>query len=222
MKMRLHASVTMGIVAVLAVFGMVKRTTYTNLTQEENYLDQLVVAEIPDQYAISSCEELEKVLPECEIILRVKVLGELEHEFYNDKQLVLIQEVYAGEELEAGQEIYLCSDHWLLSADSNGSIATLERGFVNILKEGDEYLVFAEKQMEDLYSTTPVYKLYDETNIVPVFCYENRTNTILPISEENSYVSYKDVRDNEFFAVTENGMRTWENLKVEMLSKYPR
>lgn len=217
---RIRGIITVGIVLGLAAYGIAGRTTYTDITQEENYLDQLFVAEIPEQYAKSGCEDLKRALPQCPIILRVETAGGLEHGFHNDKQRVVVRHVYAGEDLKAGQEIDLCSDHWLLSADGVGGIDSIGRGFVNIMKEGEEYLIFAERQVEDLYSAVPVYKLYDSSTIAPVFSYEDHENIIIPISEENSYVPYAAVKGNEFFAVTEGGLKEWEKLKEEMFSKY--
>lgn len=64
-------------------------------------------------------------------------------------------------------------------------------------------------------------KLYDESYIVPVFCYENLENQIVETSKENTYVSYKQVKDNEFFSCSTEGLIVWNQLKKEMVDKFP-
>ena len=70
---------------------------------------------------------------------------------------------------------------------------------------------------------TPVYRLYDETRIAPVFCYETIENAIIPTGEgEPTYVPYEQVRDNEFFANDEEAQDVWDDLKRTMIQRYGR
>ena len=100
--------------------------------------------------------------------------------------------------MAAGEEYYLFSRSWSVSL--NGYIDTLERGFVNILKAGEEYLIFASEVLQDLNEDLPAIKLYDEYLINPVFCYEECENVVAPLLGDTLAVSYKDVKDNEFFS----------------------
>ena len=88
-------------------------------------------------------------------------------------------------------------------------------------KEGEEYLVFISRQLERTNEVLPVYELYDDSQIAPVFCYESQPNVIVTPEGETSYVSYQKVRNNEFFAETEEVLSTWNKLKSEMLAAYP-
>lgn len=201
-----------------AVFGVVKRGSYTDITKEENYLEKLHVAELSEQFAIKGCDKLQQELPDCPVILRVEAIGGIEHLFGADRQMVRILEIFKGDGLEKQQEIYLYSDHWrLVLFDDTKSI---ERGFVNIMNEGSEYLIFSTGKIDDLEDAVPIYKIYDENYITPVFCYEDRTNVIVPTGEESTYVSYAEVKNNEFFSVSEKGIRAWEQLKEQMLITY--
>lgn len=201
-------------------FGIVKRQTYTDLVKQENYLEQLQVAEFPEKLAENACGAMRQSLPDAEIILRVEVTGEIEHLFGVDRQKAVIREVYAGDGLEAGEEIYIFSRHWHL--DLYGKEDALARGFVNIMEVGTEYLVFAEDVSEDWKTDTPLVKVYDDFLITPVFCYEEHHNVIMPIPDDSTYVSYKDVMDNEFFVESEETLQMFEKLKSEMLSLYAR
>lgn len=209
---------TAGVILAAAVFGIVKKQSYTNLTEQENYMEQLQVAEIPEKPAISSCSEMAEKLPDAPIILRVRAEEEIEHLFQTGRQKVHIQEVYAGEDLKAGEEIYLFSGHWCLSL--TGEPDSVERGFVNVMEVGTEYLVFAAGQVQGLDTAVPVIELYDDFLIAPVFCYEDRDNVIVPAGEESTYVPYRDVKNNEFFAETGAALQAWEELKGKMISAY--
>ncbi|MBO5056193.1 MAG: hypothetical protein J6C64_07560 [Lachnospiraceae bacterium] len=211
-------SLTAGVILAAAAFGIVKRQSYTNLAEQGNYMEQLQVAEIPEKLAIRSCSELAEKLPDAPIILRVRAEEEIEHLFQTGRQKVHIQEVYAGESLKTGEEIYLFSEHWRLSL--TGEPDSIERGFVNVMEVGTEYLVFAAGQVQGLDTAVPVFELYDDFLIAPVFCYEDRDNVIVPVGEESTYVPYRDVKNNEFFAETEKALLAWEELKEKMISAY--
>lgn len=204
--------------AVMA-FGIMKKQTYTDLAEQENYLEQLQVAELTENIAGKECAAMQQSLPGAVIILRVEVTGEIEHLFQVDRQKAVIKKVYAGSGLEEGEEIYIFSGHWQLSLDGNPD--SFERGFVNIMKAGTEYLVFAEKLIESEETEMLSVKLYDDFYIAPVFCYEKCQNAVIPITGDTTYVSYKDVADNEFFVASEGALQMVENLKEQMLQLYP-
>lgn len=202
------------------IFGIVKRETYIDVLKQENYLDQLLVAEIHEQFAEAQCSNMLQNLPQVPIILRVEAVGEIEHLFHVSRQKIIIREVYAGEGLAAGEEYYLFARAW--SVALNEQINSLERGFVNILKVGEEYLIFATEVLQDLNGDLSAIKLYDEYLISPVFCYEECENVISPLLGETLGVPYKDVKNNEFFAASEKGMKMLKEFKGKMLSLYPR
>ncbi len=204
--------------AVMA-FGIMKKQTYTDLAEQENYLEKLQVAELTENIAGKECAAMQQSLPGAAIILRVEVTGEIEHLFQVDRQKAVIKKVYAGSGLEEGEEIYIFSGHWQLSLDGNPD--SLERGFVNIMKAGTEYLVFADELIESEETEMLSVKLYDDFYIAPVFCYEKCQNAVIPITGDTTYVSYKDVADNEFFVASEGALQMVENLKEQMLQLYP-
>lgn len=220
MRQKLLLFFTVCVFLSVMAFGIVKKQTYTDLVKQENYLAQIQAAELAESIAENECAVMSQSLPNSAIILRVEVTGEIEHLFQVDRQKVVIKEVYAGNELEKGEEIYIFSKHWQLVLDGNPN--SIERGFVNIMEVGTEYLVFAEAVSEDIETGALVVKLYDDFYITPVFCYEEHQNVIMPISGDTTYVSYKDVMDNEFFVTSEEALQIVETLKSQMLSLYPR
>lgn len=200
-------------------FGIAKKQTYTDLAKQENYLEQLQVAELTENIAEKECAVMQQSLPDAAVILRVEVTEEIEHLFQVDRQKAVIQQVYAGSGLEKGEEIYIFSDHWQLVLDGNPD--SLERGFVNIMKNGTEYLIFAEDLVESGETDILSVKLYDDFYIAPVFCYEDCQNIVIPVTGDTTYVSYKDVANNEFFVASEGALQMVENLKEQMLQLYP-
>lgn len=220
MRQKLLVGLTICVYLAAMAFGMVKKQTYTDLAGQEDYLELVQVGEITEDIARIACAAMAESLPDSPIILRVEVTGGIEHLFQADRQRAVIRQVYAGSGLEAGDEIYVFSRHWQLSL--GGEINSIERGYVNIMETGTEYLVFAEAVREGVGAGIPSVKMYDDFFVAPVFCYEERQNAIMPIMGETTYVSYKDVKENEFFAASEEALRILETLKRQMISFYPR
>lgn len=212
--------VTVIVIAAAAAFGRIKRDTYTDITAQEGYAEQLLVAELTEEIAAYSCEEMRKSLPDAPIIAKVRVTGDYEPLFDAGRQKVRIETVYAGGELlTAGQEIYVGSSSWSICLQEE--LNTLERFFVNFMRMDTEYLVFGDEILEDLAGGLPAIKLCDIGVIVPVFSYEEFSHVILPIGEEHTYVPYSGVKDNEFFPASEESLALWQELKAEMLAAYP-
>jgi len=201
------------------VFGIVKRQTYTNITDSENYLWQLQVAELSEELTERACAVMERELPVAPLILRVEVTGEIENTGREIRQRAVVRQIYAGSGPAEGEEIYIFSDHWHLSF--SGGISTVERGFVNIMEVGGEYLVFAEDVAEIWGIELPSVKVYDDFLIAPVFSYEEHPCVIMPVSGGSTYVDYRDVKDNEFFMVSEAGLQAMKELKDRLLQMYP-
>ena len=218
MKYRVLTSFTLVVILAFTVFGISKRQTYTDLRNEENYLEQMQVAELPENLVSAQCERMAQELPNAPLILRVKVLEDVEYLFSTSRQKIRVQEIYAGDDLNIGDEIYLTS-RCLLSV--NNELKTVECGFVNIPKVGFEYLIFAEERVDALNEPIPVYRLCGDYSIAPIFCYEDFPHIITPTNGETKYVPYTVVQDNEFFAETENGFQIWNELKNRILTVYP-
>ena len=218
--MRRYLLLILTICSVLAAmtFGIIKRQTYTDMTKEENYLAQLQIGELSENIAEIQYDRMRQSLPEAALIIRVEVTGEIEHSFKADRQKAVVREMYAGSGIEQNEEIYIFSRHWHLILDGNPN--SIERGYVNIMDVGTEYLIFAEAVVENPAADIPLVKVYDDFTIAPVFCCEERQNTAIPTGEENTYVPYQDVMDNEFFGTSERALQLMEELKAQMLQLY--
>ena len=138
--------------------------------------------------------------------------------FYVSRQPVTVSKVFKGEALSEGDEIYLTSSSWRLLV--NSSFRAIERGYVNIMKPGAEYLVFISEQVGES-NDVPVYSLNSVSIVAPVFCYEDSQNVILPVPSGNTYVPYKEVQGNEFFVTSQESLDMILALKDEFIQKYP-
>ena len=172
----------------------------------------------PEDIAVTACEKMRKSLPMAQEILKVEVLDRVEHLAGTSRQRVRVEAVYQGDCTEKGEEIYLTFGRWSLSL--YGEPASLERGFVNILEEGEEYLAFVGEQAEAMGEELPVYQLYGESVIAPVFSCRDHTNTISEMGKKSTYVPYRSVCENEFFASSLKALEALEVLKAEMMQKY--
>lgn len=199
-------------------FGMYKRLSYTDISRGDSYLEHIYVAEMPETYALSECEKLADTLPQAPLIARVTAVKGVEHLSRTSRQLVRVKAVYCGTVLQEGEEIYITYRNWSLSL--YGDPYSMERGFVNILNTGEDYLVFMDKQVDGLGEKTPIYELYGENSIAPVFSYEEHENTIVETGMEHTYVLYSQVRENEFFAETPAALDAMEALKEQMITRY--
>lgn len=220
MKARYWYIIAMIIVIVISIWGINKKQSYTDITKNEKYLDELYVAELPENIAEATCTEMKNKLPSAENIVRITPIEDVEFLFLLGRQKVRIEEVYQGDVLKTGDEIYLYSDHWCMSLV--GEYASVSRGFINVMDTDREYLAFMAGQLEDLNTEIPVYQLYDDFVIAPVFCYEEIENIAVETEGNTTYVPYSLVKENEFFGETDDVIEQWEELKRKMVQAYPR
>ncbi len=207
------------LICIIAVWGHMKKKSYSDITKEKNYLDQFDVAEIPDEYAKKACSQLENELPKVPIILKITPSATPEHMFGLSRQKVTVNEVYKGENIEVGDEIYIYSEQWCL--DITQSVKTIDSGFVNFLTQGDEYLVFISRRVDGVSKDFEIYEIYDDTFISPIFNYKDKAQDIVKVGDaEDTYISYSEVKENEFFAMSVEGFEIWNDLKSKMITKY--
>lgn len=218
MKYRIGAIFTIFVLIVISAFGILKRQTYTDISNMDNQLYELGVAELPEKIALPDCEQMLNELPNAPLIMHVHVVEEIEYLFKTSRQKVQIKEIFAGENLNVGDEIYItgrCS----LSVSSEPK--SIECDFINIPRIGQDYLIFAETQIDALNTEIPVYRLCSNSYIAPIFCYSDSPHIIFPTEGETTYVPYLKVKDNEFFAESELGFQTWNELKHKLLAMFP-
>ena len=218
MKSKILIGLTVCVVIAAAIFGLIKRQSYTDIVNKENFMEQMLIAELSAKLTENVCTELCQTLPTAPIILSVSPVEDMEYMFKTGRQKVCIHEVHMGDGLDVGQEIYVTFSRW--SVMLLEKYDTVQCGFVNTMKKGNEYLVFLSDKIDGLDNLI-VYSLFGESVIAPIFCYEELENVIAPTHGTTTYVTYSSVKNNEFFAETEEALQIWKGLKAEMLGLYP-
>ena len=206
-------------------FGIYEKRSYTDISKDASYLEQLYVAELPESNAFAVSRQLSETLPLAPDIVRVTVKGEVEHLFKTSRQLVKVEQIYQGKSLSPGEEFYVTSGRWELIAASDPSDGNrVQSGFINFLNSGEEYLLFLGERVDGPGETTPIFELYGgiETLLAPAFSYQEHKDVIVPIMDgASTYVPYSEVCDNEFFVTTQAALDALLELKETMLQKYP-
>lgn len=220
MRIRITAIIVAAVFCFSAIFGMVKRTTYTDITAQANYMDALQTAVLPEEMAVSCCEDMPKMLLDAPLVIKAKALGQVEQLFHNTRQKIQVEKVFKGSGIQEGSEVYVFSQEWSVSLSIEP--ASIECGFVDIMGEGEEYLIFLSGRTLNSKEGVPMYEIFWETAVTPVFCYKDREEKAVKYDPKNdhTYVPYREVKGNEFFCDSENGFKAWRELKKKMLREY--
>lgn len=199
------------------IIGIIYRQSYTNITAQPNPLENFSVALWDVNIGPPNFMDiLRDELPESQFIIRAKSLGQIEYRFKIKKQLVEVLEVYKGDELKAGDVIWVTS----LGSRFFFQDMTANMGFVNVMEPNQEYLIFLEEKLESMNKNEVVYGVPGFI-ISPIFSYNDYDHKIISVSDGVS-VPYKEVKDNEFFVSSEEALQALMNLKHDLLQLYPR
>ncbi len=221
MKSKMIMAIVLAVFLAAGVFGVIKKQTYTDIVSEPNYMDKLHVAVLREPLAVSTCNALSVELLNVPIILKVKCVDEMEYVYQAGQQKVRVEEVFQGSERVKGEEIYIYSERWTVLVWSAPNSA--ERGFVNLMEPGKEYLVFLTgKTVKVPGESAPGYEVFDDFLILPIFLYGEREYTPMDLAEDvkNTYVPYTKVKENEIFADNTVGYEAWLELKEILFEKY--
>lgn len=204
-------------IIIAIVVGVFFRQTYTNVTAEDNVFENFNVALWDLDMSPNLIEAMREDLSNSNLIVRVKANGQVGYTFKNFKHYVEVLEVYQGSELEVGDNIEVNSLNWLFFFDDMSA----NLGFVNVMQQDQEYLVFLDGRLD---THDPEEKLYTLTDslVAPVFNYQDKDHTIISVPDDNRYVPYEEVSENEFFVRSEEALSALMEFKHELLQKYPR
>lgn len=209
---------TIAIIVIAAVWGISERRGYSNIVGTEDFMSNMVVAQLPEEMTRNLCQEMESVLSKAPIVLRVSPTNEMEYSFLSGKQSVSVLEVFKGRDVFVGQELSVNFPSW--SVILTDQYDTVQCGFVNAMKRNRDYLVFLNDPFEALDGDV-IYPFYGDTYVAPMFCYTDSSNRIIPMKEgDPTYVPFSLVKDNEFFVTTENALQEMMRVKRFMLDKY--
>ncbi len=208
----------MSIAYIAAVFaGLNVKKTFTEINKLDNKLDFFEVGIIERQLAEIIADDMRNTLVDnSAYILKVKSVGNLELDFLCATEPVEVVDVYKGDNINKGDKISVFRSSSRLFYQLNG-FNSINMDFVNAMKNGDEYLIFLEKKIDD----TSVYRTVTGI-IAPIFSIKDRKNTISKSLHTDGCMSvpYGDVKDNEFFVADEGALNVLINFKKNMISEF--
>ena len=209
------------VIIIAVIIGLVKRSTYTDITREPEYLNHFSVAELPENLAVENAALLPTELKNAPIVLQVAPVGGIEAVFKTLRQPVEIVHILKGSDLideTIGEQIYITRASWCLFFDD----MTANLGFVNTMRHGQYYLIFLEGKVElpeAQKSPTNIYYLCN-TIVTPVFSYTEGEDVVIPIDTVPTYVPYTEVENNTFFAASQKSREALELLRNELTAVY--
>lgn len=216
--MKITLYITLFFCILSLIFGISKKSQYSNIINDINYEDEIYVAGITGKMMDEIYEEFSDNVHNAPVILNVIGEGKAEYFGRTGRQLAKVSKVIKGDGIKKGDYFYLTGER--IKLVTYAKPYSIERGFVNEMVEGEEYLVFLKERITEVIEEYPIFPLYDITIISPIFSYQNHNNSISTAIAGTTYMKYSEVKQNEFFCVDEKALKTLMKLKTEIISLY--
>ena len=189
--------------------GLMCRQSFTDISQVDKPFDNFEIGLLSENTALNIKEYAENSLEDNSwYILKVTPTDKVKFYFLCYTEPVEILEIYKGDDLQIGEEIEILRDSSHIFWDLNDTDG-INMGFVNLMNESEEYLVFLDKKIED----KPVYKTVP-CLMSAIFSYSNRDNAVLTDNK------FRNTGNNEFFTSDENALEILESVKSVLIEKY--
>lgn len=224
MKLKYVFIITFVIIFISMGIGLYYKSLYLDFNKEENALDNFAVALLDDEFLNLQLQHMEKNLDSSNIILAVRCEDTFHYRYSCVTQKVNVVSVFKGENLKKGDVFEIVRASTLLDLDNEAvfhGMYPINMGFVNEMVPGKTYLIFLDRKLETYNKKDTIYMQSDSFIVAPIFCYENIINT--PKTPEDEFItciSYKQVKDNEFFIMSEKSNEKIALIKNKLFSKY--
>lgn len=208
---------------VLIIIGLVTKSNYKDFNEKENAVDDFVVGILPDDLADVQIEKMNNELDECRIIVAAECVEEALFRFGCITERVRVKQVFAGDDIREGDVIDVGRASSCLFLEENMYVdgkPLLNIGFVRGMKKGSTYLIFLEQEKE----TNEKYRLFVQPQsffIAPIFEYgQTESKVLTSITSDSCENVYKDIKENEFFLMSEKAIEQIYDLKNNLLARY--
>lgn len=201
------------------VLGIATRFSYKDIDFEkaEFLYTPEISAEIIENL---SAENVIQAAEKCDAAFVATVKSsEISHEI--SKATVFVDMVVKGSENLAGREIIIYSYPHFLYKDYSEKILTLYIGCNNLIQEGKQYLIFADK--------VEYAKEYEETLKMPEYIVNNQTDHLysFPLDgyrkEYITYfenIHYSDIAKYDYICFTEEEANKLDGIRTEVLNYF--
>lgn len=195
--------------------GIICRQSFTDISQEDKPFDNFEIGLLSENTALNIKEYAENSLENgSSYILKVTPTDKVKFSFLCYTEPVKILEIYKGDDLQIGEEIEILRNSSTIFWDLNDTDC-VNMGFVNLMNENEEYLVFLDKKIED----KPVYKT-TSCLVDPIFSYTHHDNSVVNGKNNSSSIEYINVKNNEFFTADKESLEILESVKSVLIEKY--
>lgn len=232
--MRINKYLVGGIMATcflaLLIMGIWQRGSYTNITGAHVMPDEANVCLLSDKILDDVLMQIENLEEEAPIILKVKAVEPIDFVPHLYRQKVEIETIFKNDtdyDLNEGRSIFVAKSTNFLSFFHEDDVdlqspyeLMANTGFINAMISGNEYLIFLETKADNvLKEKTETFYSYDSI-LFTVFAYQDAADPAFPQVFGTSYVSYEEVKQNEFFAASEEGYQKLMDRKHELLYSF--
>lgn len=203
--------------------GLYYKSFYKDINTEEEPLNKFVVALLADELAEVQIKWLDENLDSSPIIIAGKCDETSTYRFSCTTQKITVKHVFKGTNIKIGDKIEVARHGSGIFLDEENYInekPCINMGFVNEMVVANTYLIFLEKELET-YDENTIYIQSEEYIIAPIFSYEEVENIAYnSIDDYGDFIEYKDIKQNEFFLMSENEINNMNKLKAKLLGKY--
>lgn len=155
-----------------------------------------------------------EVLRNCDYVVKAKKLHGTDVITGALSQKILIEKVYCGDSALEGETVYLMTTQEIIYIEDSENHENRIGSFVNIMEEGDEYLVFMNKAPSSAAGN--IFYIPE----IDAVCYFNLKEIENKIPSDKEEVYYEEVKENEFFVADQKVLEKIITLKKEMISEY--
>lgn len=223
MKLKNMIIITLLIIVVMSAAGLYFKSSYLDYNNEDSPLENFMVGVMSEELLDVQLNRYDRELDSSNYIIAVKCQEKSFFRHSCTTQKVKVEHVFKGNDLKAGDVIEIAKNDSEIFNSEEMKIdgrACINMGFVNEMKPGNTYLIFLDKKIDTHDDKTVIYITKDYI-MSPIFCYQNIANkSCNVISEDNSSAYYGDVKDNEFFLISENAIDKMTEYKEKILDKY--
>lgn len=202
--------------------GIYCKSTYKDFNDENNVLNNFVVAGISNSLLEKQIELMNDTLCNSKIIIAAECRETFTYRYACVTQQIEVLSVFKGEEIREGDIIDIARASSLVSTNKDSMINgkyIINMGFVNEMIPGKTYLIFLDRKL-DILDGENIFIQSEEYLLAPIFCYENIVNDIPVQEEDDAYINYEYVRNNEFFIREDISNDKIQIFKDKILSEY--
>ena len=221
MKTKYVACVTGIIVIALMVIGIIYKSSYKDYNEQVDPLDDFVIGLMPDELGDIQITKMDKQLDNSSIIIAAECVDTPLWRFGCITERVKVKRVFKGNGLQAGDVIDVAREANCIFSDIKvDGMASINMSFVRAMIPGEIYLIFLDEKLM-LRDADNIYDQSAEFLIAPIFCY-NETESVpyKSISVDGNEEIYINVKESEFFLMSEKTIEQMYNLKSDLLTRY--